>query len=389
MAIVIFGDLFSFPEGDASTNRVYTYAKGFYENGINVHVICFSNDYIDNHNGITEGIRYYNPFNQKKRSKYFVIRRWQKLLKYFKTIALVRRINKEDNISSIIVYSLLLSTHLFAWYLSKTNKTKLIKECSEHPLIHYQKNAFKKGQGIIKLRIEMHLIDGIFCISRFLIEFFREQGIPQSKLFLIPSTVDPTRFASNDERPFPYRYIGYFGGLTFNRDNIDILLKAFAMICEKNPELHLVLGGFCSEKEKILIENLILDLNISQKVVLLKYLTRKEIIKYIIYADILVMVRSKDLETQASFPCKLTEYLATSKPVITVNVGEISDYLTDGVNSFLVEPGDCNGLAEKLDYVLSNYEIALEIAQQGKLLTSTTFNYNYQAKRLISFIEVL
>jgi hypothetical protein len=34
MAIVIFGDNFSFPEGDASTNRVYTYARGISENGI-------------------------------------------------------------------------------------------------------------------------------------------------------------------------------------------------------------------------------------------------------------------------------------------------------------------------------------------------------------------
>jgi glycosyltransferase involved in cell wall biosynthesis len=389
MTIVIFGDLFSFPEGDASTNRVYTYAKGLSENGINVHVICFSNEYIDDHDGITEGIKYYNPFNQTKRSKYFLIRRWQKFIKYFKTIALLRRINKKDKITAIIVYSLLISTHLFAWYLSRINKTKLIKECSEHPLIHYQKGIYKKSVGIIKLKIESRLCDGIFCISRFLVDFFTSQGIPQRNLFLIPSTVDPTRFSQSEESPVPNRYIGYFGGLTFNRDNIDSLIKSFAMICIKHADLHLVLGGFCSGNEKKLIENLIQDLKISPKVTLLKYLTRKEIIKYIVHSDILVMVRAKDLETRASFPSKLTEYLATSRPVVTVNVGEISDYLTDGVNSFLVESGNCNELAEKLDYVLNNYEGALEIAKRGKQLTDTTFNYNYQAKRIIRFIETL
>jgi glycosyltransferase involved in cell wall biosynthesis len=389
MAIVIFGDLFSFPEGDASTNRVYTYAKGFSENGINVHVICFSNEYIQDHIGITEGIRYYNPFSQTKRSKSFIIRRWQKFIKYFKTFALIRRINKKDKIITIIVYTIRFSTYFFAWYLSRINKTKLIKECSEHPLLHYQNGAFKKGQGLIKLRIESRLCDGIFCISRFLIDFFKENGIHQRKLFLIPSTVDPARFVQNEKSPFPFPYIGYFGGLTFNRDNIDVLIKAFAAICNNHPELHLVLGGFCSENGKKLIGNLIQDLKISQKVVLLKYLTRKEIIKYIIHSEILVMVRAKDLETQASFPSKLTEYLATSKPVVTVDVGEISDYLIDGVNSYLVEPGDCDGLTEKLDYVLNNYELALEIAQQGRQLTTTTFNYNYQAKRLLRFIETL
>jgi glycosyltransferase involved in cell wall biosynthesis len=62
----------------------------------------------------------------------------------------------------------------------------------------------------------------------------------------------------------------------------------------------------------------------------------------------------------------LDPHHAISKPVVTVNVGEISDYLADDVNSFLVEPYDCNGLSEKLDYVLNNYELALKIAQLGK-----------------------
>jgi hypothetical protein len=38
MAIVIFGDNFSFPEGNAATNRIYTYAKGFTENNVNTFV---------------------------------------------------------------------------------------------------------------------------------------------------------------------------------------------------------------------------------------------------------------------------------------------------------------------------------------------------------------
>jgi hypothetical protein len=51
MSYVIFGDTFTFPDGNASTNRVYTYAKGFKENGMNVHIICFRNDYLDNFSG--------------------------------------------------------------------------------------------------------------------------------------------------------------------------------------------------------------------------------------------------------------------------------------------------------------------------------------------------
>jgi glycosyltransferase involved in cell wall biosynthesis len=389
MSIVIFGDSFTYPEGDAPTNRVHTYAKGLSENGVVVHVVCFENEYLDKNEGSINGIHFYYPFRQRERSKYFVIRRWWKLIKYFNTIALLRKINREDKITAIIVYTMLFTSHLFAWFLSGINNSKLIKECGEHPLRLYQMSIFKRVQGLLKLRAESYSSDGIFCISRFLIDFYKGYGVSSRKLLLVPSTVDPSRFVQTGTNPFSFPYIGYFGGLTFKRDNIDVLIKAFALICDKHPEMQLVLGGFCSEREKEKILTLIQDLKISSKVTLLKYLQRDEIIRYITHADILVMVRGNDMESQASFPSKLTEYLATEKPVVTVNVGEIADYLVDGVNSFLVEPGNCEMLAKKLDGLISDYDSALKIGKEGRQLTNTVFNYNYQAKRIIKYLETL
>jgi glycosyltransferase involved in cell wall biosynthesis len=222
-----------------------------------------------------------------------------------------------------------------------------------------------------------------------LVDFYKNKGFDPVKLFLVPSTVDPIRFIQNGEKPFPNPYIGYFGGLTFVRDSIDILIRAFAKISDDHPEVHLILGGFCSEKEKIQLKDLITQLNIANKVHKLEYLTRQEITRYITHADILVMVRANDLESQASYPSKLTEFLATSKPVVTVNVGEISDYLTDNVDAFLVEPGNTEALAYKLNYIYSNYETALNVGHRGKELTNTIFNYNFQAKRMLNFIKSL
>ena len=389
MSIVIFGDIFSFPEGDASTNRVYTYAKGFYENGIRTDVVCFGNEYNSVDDGITNEIYFYNAFGQKERNKYFVIRNFQKLLKYFKTIKLIKRIKNEEKIIAIIIFTNFLITHLFAWLLSKIFKTKLIIEISENPLRHYQNGVLKKKLGVLKFYIESYLCDGVFCISRFLVDFYKEHGISQKKLFIVLCTADPDRFTQSVEKPVPYSYIGYFGGLTFKRDNIDVLFKAFALISNKHPDIHLIAGGVGTENERKQIGSLIQELNISSKAVLLEFLSRSEIVRYIVHSDILVMVRGKDMESQASFPSKLTEYLSTSKPVVSANVGEISDYLTDGVNSFLVEPENATELAEKLDYVLNNYDLALEVAKRGKELTDTIFNYNYQAKRIIQYIETL
>jgi glycosyltransferase involved in cell wall biosynthesis len=121
----------------------------------------------------------------------------------------------------------------------------------------------------------------------------------------------------------------------------------------------------------------------------MEYLTRQEIVRYITHADALVMVRARDLKSEASYPSKLTEYLATGKPVVSVNVGEISDFITDSVHAFLIEPGNALQLADKLDFIFNNPGIAKKVGENGKNLTGNIFNYKYQASRMVPFINSL
>lgn len=389
MSIVIFGDLFSFPDGKAATNRVYTYAKGFIENGVDVHVICFNNDYIDEPNGTVDGMYYYNPFGQKVRSRNFFVRRYQKLKKYSNTYSVFKKINKESKIIAINRWSDTLLTQVFAWILSRIFRTIIITECNEHPLRYVKNDFFSRKKGNIIFYLDSWLSDGILCISRYLIDFHIKRSIKPEKLFLVPSTVDPGRFNNKSQKPIEGFYIGYFGSLTFRRDNIDLLINAFSVFSKHHPDVCLALGGFCTEQELLKIRKLIEELQINDKVKIIQYLTRNQIVQYISNADVLVMVRAKDMESDASYPSKLAEFLATGKPVISVNVGEVSDYLKDGENSFLIEPGNVVELVNKLEYIFSNYEQAKEVGRKGKLLTAEAFNYSHQAKRIIGFIQSL
>lgn len=387
MTVIIFGDNFSFPEGTAGTNRIITYAKGFVDNNVNTYVICFKNYYTENHFGTIDRIKYFNPLFQARRNKLFLVRNFHKAKKYFNTIKIIRNLKDSEAISAVITDTQSFTTFIFSFLLSRYVRTKLIYEKSEHPLRLYQKNILTKLVGYIVFKSEAFLSDGTLCISKFLITFYKDHGVSEKKLLLVPSTVIPQRFEKKYERIIKSPYLGYFGGLTFKRDNIDILINAFASISGKHPEIQLVLGGFCSENEKKKIKELIDELKISSRTIILEYLPREEVVKYIVQSRVLVMVRGKDMESDASFPSKLTEYLATGIPIITVNVGEISEYLTDGLNSFIVPAADINALANKIDFVLDNYDLALEIAKKGKELTSSVFNYNYQSKRILNFIQ--
>ena len=165
MSIVIFGDSFTFPEGNAATNRVYTYAKGLNENGVQTHVICSANHYKMPDDGIINEIPYYNPFNQQIRSNIFVVRRWKEFTKNINIISLIKRINDKEKVNTIIVYTDQLLTILIAWFLAKLCKARLVMECNEHPLKPFQKNAINRTFGLIVFKIESLFLDGVFCIS--------------------------------------------------------------------------------------------------------------------------------------------------------------------------------------------------------------------------------
>lgn len=390
MAFIIFGDYFTFPEGNASTNRVYTYAKGFIEHGIITHVICFNNDYMDKYNGETDGIKYYHPFSQTNRSSYFIVRTWQKLRKYFNAYRLIRELNKKDRIIAIDVYTEVIITQLFAFTLAKSLKTKLLIERCEHPLRNYNGNPAKLFIGNFRVWLETRLYDGIFCISEYLINFYRSKGFDQRKLFLVPSTVDTGRFDNQLSSPLPYRYILYCGSLTLLKDGVHILIESFAKISDRYPEIKLVLIGAADTlRDEMMLKKSVIRLNLDDRVVFLGKMARTDIPVYLNNAEVLVMARPLSIIADAGFPSKLTEYLSTGNPIIATKVGEIPVYLEDNVNAFLSEPDNADAFAEKMEYVLNNYEVAQRVGERGKELTRTIFNYNYQTKRMIAFIKTL
>lgn len=390
MSLVILGDSFTFPEGTAATNHAYTYAKGFIENGEPVHIICTENEYLEEYDGTTNGIKYYHPFARKKRSRSFIMRRWHKFMKYIRTFSLMKSINNDERIIALNLWTYRLTTQLFAFFLARYFGTKLIIERSEHPLRNFRENRFSQFLGRTRLAFERTLYDGVFCMTNYLVEFYKRAGFRESKLFLVPSTVDTGRFKAECNSPFGFDYILYCGSLTVMKDGVDILIKSFNKISAKYPDLRLVLiGKGDTSEEELFVRNLAGSLPSGERIIFLGQMPRTGIPPYLINARILALARPKSKVADAGFPSKLTEYLSTGNPVVVTEVGEIPFYLKDHENAFLAEPGSVDSFAEKLELVMDNFKMALEVASTGKELTKTVFSYNYQAGRMLKFINSL
>ena len=390
MTYLIFGDTFTFPEGSAATNRVYNYAKGFIKQNTNIEILCFNNTYSGAKSGTTEGINYYCAFEQTYRSRLFIKRRWFQLVKYYNSYKIIKAINKKDHIKVIHCYTSLFKTQLFAFILARIFGTKLVMERGEHPMRNYTGSGLKKIQGEMRLKIEPFLSDGIFCISQFLVDFYANRGVNRKKLFLIPSTVDVERFQNSFSKPFPFEYILYCGNLSAQKDGIPVLIESFSRLAEKYPKINLVLVGSSDTKdEEDSFKYLANELNIAERVLFVGQVPRTDVPAYMCNAKILTLARPDSIIADAGFPSKLTEYLATGNPILVTQVGDIPIYLHDNENAFIALPDDAGSFAEKLDYILSNYEFARQVGLKGKELTDSVFNYKYQSKRIIDYVQTI
>jgi glycosyltransferase involved in cell wall biosynthesis len=92
------------------------------------------------------------------------------------------------------------------------------------------------------------------------------------------------------------------------------------------------------------------------------------------------------IQDKARFPFKISEYLASGRPIITSDVGVISEYFIDNENALICIPDDIDSFVEKLNYVIFNSYAANEIGNKGYLLGKNYFNKDCYNSDLLNLI---
>jgi len=84
-------------------------------------------------------------------------------------------------------------------------------------------------------------------------------------------------------------------------------------------------------------------------------------------------------------PVVAIEALAAGRPVVATRVGGVPDVVTDGVDGFLVEPGDIEALADRLERLALDPELRSAMGEAGR----TRVLPRYAVSRLIDDIDRL
>lgn len=133
-----------------------------------------------------------------------------------------------------------------------------------------------------------------------------------------------------------------FASRLIERKGLGVLLKAFALFHTSVPHSHLYVAGAGEDEKLLLLE--IGRLNLEGKVSLVGGLSHDELGTFLRKLDVFVFPTL----FYESLGLVAIEAMACGVPVIASNRGGILDYLEDGKNGFLFEPGDSRQLSDKI-----------------------------------------
>jgi len=142
-------------------------------------------------------------------------------------------------------------------------------------------------------------------------------------------------------------------------------------------------------EEAHFLNDKIMKYGLVDRVILTGKISYDSVPSYLKKSRTLALSRPNTMQAHYGFPSKLGEYLATSNPVVVTDVGEIKQYLSDGVSAMIAKPGDISEFAEKINFLIENPCEAQRIGQNGRQVALERFNADTNAAALSDYFHVL
>jgi glycosyltransferase involved in cell wall biosynthesis len=211
--------------------------------------------------------------------------------------------------------------------------------------VFYEAHKFSKH-----LAPNFKKIDGLIVINNYLKELHKKENI--RNIIVAHDGVNFDEYSGIGEYKYSQKdvYTLVYTGNLFAWKGVYVLIDCLKFI-DKKVELIIVGGSnevFGNFKHYIEVTGL-------TNVELTGYIPKKDTIKYVQKADILLLPNSaKNKMSFYTSPIKLFEYMAAKRPIIASDLPSLCEVLEDKKNAILFQPDNPKDLAEKINFTLVN-----------------------------------
>ncbi len=249
------------------------------------------------------------------------------------------------------------------------------------------KIKFKNYTSKILLRQLYKNGDLCFGISKNLVNFLKKICKDKVPVVHLPISVNIESIESfvkpsKDNCSIKIFYGGSFG----YKDGIDILIKGFELACDNHKNIELLLTGKISKEMKDELPLIIKNSKWSERIHFLGLLSINNYYDTMVNSDILCVPRVNSEYANAGFPFKLGEFLASGKPIIVSDVGDINQYLKDKVNAIIIKAQSEQEICKAISLLIDDPSLRKKIGTEGKVVAISNFASNKVTGILINNI---
>jgi glycosyltransferase involved in cell wall biosynthesis len=207
-------------------------------------------------------------------------------------------------------------------------------------------------------------------------------GIPTDQIRPIPNALDVEAFASNDrkqENPDTDEITILHVGRLERIKGVEVLARAIPLVLEQVPQARFVFIGAARSDEKALKWKKRLEECNRERVVLLGFLEKPEMIAWYHRADIAV-VPSLNYE---SFSYTCAQAMAAGLPLVASRIGGIPETVDDGTSGILVQPNNVTELVRALVTLAHDSSLRRRMGEEGQHKARRCFDAPLVAEQML------
>lgn len=267
------------------------------------------------------------------------------ILYYYLSFILIKACFKEFGLPRLVHVHVLMRSSLMAYLISNFYKIPYV--ITEHNTMYHVKEPLNKL--IIKNIVRKFIVrrsSAVVAVSSNLVEAMKACGLENKNYNVVFNSVNTDQFYfQKKENGTDFRFLHVSEFKDYHK-NISGIIKVFRRVALERPNVYLDLVGYGEDFE--LIKTLITNLELAGRVELKGKLKGNELASQYQTSDFFVLFSHKE-----NMPCVLAEALCCGLPVLSSNVGGISEIIND-LNGILVDASNEEQLYQAMEFCINN-----------------------------------
>lgn len=215
------------------------------------------------------------------------------------------------------------------------------------------------------------------------------KGYPPRRIFVLPNCVEKCTDLLQPPNLSDFgisstdRLVGIVGNLRPVKNHF-MFIDGMARVIARHPDVRGIIVGQPLATEPDMFNNLVAhihDLGLEGKILLTGF--RQDVTQLMQCFRVFCLTSHSE-----SMPNVILEAMMSACPVVATAVGAIPDLIQDGVNGFLVKPGDVDSFASAVDRLLSDPKLSRKMGLLGRDIAESEYGCNQAVQSLLEFYTV-